>query len=64
MAHFYDAVNTADLDRVETLLRKGGIEYSLRIIGSATDEVKEILVAEEDVAKAEGILYGKYYPYL
>ncbi|MBK5273534.1 MAG: hypothetical protein JJE30_00585 [Desulfuromonadales bacterium] len=55
MARFYDCVSDSDLSRVEGLLNSGGIEYSLRILegGSA---LKEILVAEEDLACAEGLL--------
>ena len=57
MASFYDTVNDADLKRVEGLLKKGGIVYTLRVIGTDTT-LKEIQVAEEDLADAERILYG------
>lgn len=55
MARFYDSMNDSDLSRVEELLNRGGIEYSLRILkdGSA---LKEILVAEEDLVYAEWLL--------
>ncbi len=55
MARFYDSMNDSDLSRVEELLNRGGIEYSLRILkdGSA---LKEILVAEEDLIYAEWLL--------
>jgi hypothetical protein len=55
MASFYDTVNDSDLKRVEGLLKKGGIEYNLRGIGAGT-ALKEIQVAEEDLAAAEEIL--------
>ena len=57
MASFYDTVNDADLKRVEGLLKKGGIVYTLRSIGRGTS-LKEIQVAEEDLADAERILCG------
>jgi len=57
MASFYDTVNDSDLLRVEGLLKRGGIVYTLRTLGSGT-ALKEIQVAEEDLADAERILYG------
>lgn len=54
MARFYDAVESAELARIETLLKNGGVEYSLR--SESDDFVSEILVAEEDVAYAESLL--------
>lgn len=57
MASFYDTVNDADLKRVEGLLKKGGIVYTLRELGAAT-ALKEFQVAEEDLADAERILCG------
>jgi len=58
MAHFYDTVNDSDLRRVEGLLKKGGIVYTLRVIGGSRS-MKEIQVAEEDLAEAEWILFGE-----
>lgn len=58
MARFYDTVNDSDLELVEGLLKKGGIVYTLRILGDDTP-LKEIQVAEEDLADAERILYDK-----
>ncbi|HBA72376.1 MAG: hypothetical protein A2X82_07190 [Geobacteraceae bacterium GWC2_55_20] len=58
MARFYDTVSDADLSRVEDLLDKVGIEYSLRILGEG-NLVKEIMVAEEDLSAAEEALYGR-----
>ena len=55
MASFYDTANDSDLKRVEGLLKKGGIVYTLRAVGTA-EALKEILVAEEDFADAERIL--------
>ena len=62
MARVYDTVNDSDLMRVEGLLKNGGIAYSLRVLGGDTTLMKEIEIAEEDMAAAESILYGKYYP--
>jgi len=62
MARFYDTVNYADLKRVEGLLKKGGIVYTLKTAGETTEHLKEIQVAEEDLAAAEALLYGKFYP--
>ena len=62
MARFYDTVNDSDLMRVEGLLKNGGIAYSLRVLGVGSTLMKEIEVAVEDLAAAESILYGKYYP--
>jgi len=61
MARFYDTVSDADLSRVEALLDKSGIEYSLRILGEGT-RFKEIMVAEEDLSAAEAALYGRTEP--
>ena len=55
MARFYDSMNELDLMRVEDLLKKGGIEYSLKILGNG-ERLKEIQVAEEDLEAAEEIL--------
>jgi hypothetical protein len=59
MARFYDTMNDAELRRVEGLLKKGGIVYTLRIIGDVST-FKEILVAEEDLADAEMMLFDLY----
>jgi hypothetical protein len=55
MASFYDTVQDSELKRVEGLLKKGGIAYTLRAIDKATS-LNEIQVAEEDLADAERIL--------
>lgn len=56
MAKFYDAKDSADLARVEALLQKGGIEYSLAAKPAGAGAIKQIEVAEEDVPKAEDLL--------
>jgi len=43
------------LIRVEGLLKKGGIEYSLQKLGDGA-RLQEIQVAEEDLAAAEELL--------
>ena len=55
MARFYDTANDSDLARVEELLNSSGTAYSLRILGKESS-LKEILVAEEDLANAEWLL--------
>lgn len=55
MARFYDSVNDSDLARVEAILRKGGIEYSLDN-NRFESSIKEITVAEEDIWEAEDLL--------
>lgn len=58
MARFYDTINDSELVRVESLLKKGGIAYTLQ--GAANNvELKEIQVAEEDFAAAERALSGE-----
>lgn len=55
MVRFYDAKDEADLARVEAVLKRAGIEYSLR--DSSQGEVaKEVQVAEEDIPQAEELL--------
>ena len=55
MARFYDTTNEADLARVEGVLRRGGIEYSFRE-EKGEPALKEIQVAEEDMARAQELL--------
>lgn len=55
MARFFDSVNDSEVSRVERLLKHGGIGYSLQILGDGA-LLKEIQVAEEDLAEAERIL--------
>lgn len=61
MARFYDTLNSLELYRVEALLKRGGIAYSLRLPGDGSS-LKEILVAEEDVACAEELLSSSASP--
>lgn len=61
MARFFDTGNNSDLAKVEGLLKKGGIVYTLRVLGDDSAKIKEIQVAEEDLAAAEKILYGSSY---
>lgn len=56
MTLFYDPLNKEDLTRVEAILRKGGIEYSLRDEPERGLGPSQIHVAEEDVPKAEELL--------
>ncbi|GFE62840.1 hypothetical protein [Geobacter sp. AOG2] len=55
MARFYDAMSDSDARRITDLLKEGGIEYSLQILGEGA-KVKEVMVAEEDLAAAERLL--------
>lgn len=57
MTRFYDPRDTGDLARVETLLRHGGIGYTVRPAGDG-GAFREILVAEEDLPRAERLLAG------
>lgn len=55
MVRFYDPKDEADLARVESVLKKGGIEYFLAA-QSGGGGLMEIEVAEEDVPQAEELL--------
>lgn len=55
MAKFYDVADKAELARIETLLQLGGIEYTINA-RTEGEFIKEILVAEEDMASAESLL--------
>lgn len=55
MARFYDTTDEADLARVEGVLRRGGIEYFSRV-ERGEPSLKEIQVAEEDMARAQELL--------
>lgn len=61
MARFYDTIDDLELNRVEALLKRGGIAYSLRLPGDVSS-MREILVAEEDVAFAERLLGNPDFP--
>jgi hypothetical protein len=55
MTRFYDPKDESDLARVESLLHKGGIEYSIATPAGAGTGM-QIEVAEEDVPRAEELL--------
>jgi len=55
MARFYDTANESDLARVEGVLTRGGIEYSCQE-SRGEPTLKEIRVAEEDMARAQELL--------
>ena len=56
MVRFYDPIDRGDQARVEQLLRAGGIEYSLQDEPDVALAASQILVAEEDIPRAEKIL--------
>ncbi len=56
MTHFYDPKDQADQDRVEKILRTGGIEYSLQAESEPGIGPYQINVAEEDIPQAEKLL--------
>ena len=56
MTHFYDPRDQADLERVEKILRTGGIEYSLQAEKEKGIGPYQINVAEEDIPQAEKLL--------
>jgi len=53
MVSFYDPVDTNDLNRVLRILKKDGIEFSTRAEMVRGISPLQILVAEEDLARAE-----------
>lgn len=55
MVSFYDPRNLADQNRVENLLRKDGVEYFTRLEPEPGIGPLQILVAEEDLPRAEEI---------
>ena len=56
MVKFYDPKDDADLARIEALLHKGGVEYSLAASPPQSGFSLQIEVAEEDVPTAEELL--------
>ncbi|KAF0220746.1 MAG: hypothetical protein FD174_1070 [Geobacteraceae bacterium] len=58
MSKFYDPWDEHDLARVEGILKNGMISYSLKR-GIPGASLKEIHVAEEDMAMAEELLQQK-----
>ncbi len=61
MARFYDTTNNSDLERVEGLLKKSGVVYTLRVLEDDMALLKEIQVAEEDLNAAEKAVEGTSY---
>ena len=53
---FYDPKDSADQERVEVLLHKGGIEYFVANAPPKAGVSVQIDVAEEDVPRAEELL--------
>ncbi len=56
MVRFYDPKDKADQQRVEQILRDGGIEYFLQQETESGLASSQILIAEEDIPKAEVLL--------
>lgn len=56
MVSFYDPIDRTDQNHVEQLLRRGGIEYFLTEKYAGGLDVRQILIAEEDVPRAEQLL--------
>jgi hypothetical protein len=56
MVRFYDPKNEEDQARVENILQKAGIEYSLLREPEQGIGPFQILVAEEDIPQAEELL--------
>ncbi|WP_221252543.1 DUF2007 domain-containing protein [Desulfuromonas versatilis] len=56
MVLFYDPKDSRDLSRVEAILRKGAIEYTLRPEPVRGIGPQQIHVAEEDLPRAEELL--------
>ena len=57
MAVFYDPKDERDLGRVKRLLDRGGIEYFLRHAPVRGIGSMQVLVAEEDLPRAELLLW-------
>jgi hypothetical protein len=56
MFKFYDPKDEADLARVESALRKGGVEYFVTTSKPGSGIAAEIEVAEEDIPRAEELI--------
>ena len=56
MAVFYDPKDDRDLGRIKAILDEGGIEYFLRREPAAGIGSMQVVVAEEDIPKAEKLL--------
>lgn len=56
MTLFYDPANEEDLERIEQILKNGGIEYVLRHEPETGLGPFQVHVAEEDLPLAEELL--------
>jgi len=56
MVRFYDPIDSIDQKRVEEVLRSGGVEYFLRDESAPGLGSCQILIAEEDIPRAEKLL--------
>jgi hypothetical protein len=56
MVSFYDPLDRSDQIHVEELLRRGGIEYFLTETHGGELDARQILIAEEDLPRAEQLL--------
>lgn len=56
MTLFYDPLDGNDQERVENILKKGGVEYFLREEPEKRLAPFQIHVAEEDMPRAEELL--------
>ncbi len=59
MTLFYDPKDAADLQRIEAILKAGGIEYFLRPEPVPGIGPMQVHVAEEDVPMAEELLQSR-----
>lgn len=57
MVRFYDPIDKSDQNQVEQVLRNGGIEYFLQEEPEPGLGSCQILLAEEDIPKAEQLLF-------
>lgn len=55
MARFYDSLDSRELARVEHMLKRAGIEYTI-MTAVGGSPVNEIRVAEEDLVYADALL--------
>lgn len=58
MAQFYDSLDAREVARVASILKKGGIEYTL-VTNWRGSSMKQIRVAEEDLVYADALLSSK-----
>jgi len=56
MVRFYDPIDRADQKRIERLLHDGGVEFFLHNESDTRLQTSQILVAEEDIPRAEKLL--------